>query len=195
MQTSFQINVYFSFWLFVFCTLSLYIVLLDLWQCEPDTLQEANGSNCLSAPELSALSLVGRGRNRHIIEICPFLSLKTLDTISNCQRPVFSLGVSQLMHTITNLWTFELNRSSKLRDNNERKTPLSHEVVCFHMLDFETPISKSEVSKSNSWKITSFFENYVTSEGAVSHNVLYYQYQPPPITHYQVRLYANNYFE
>jgi hypothetical protein len=36
-------------------------------------------------------------------------------------------------------------------------------------------------------------ENYVTSEGAVSHNVLYHQ--PLPITRYQVRFYANNYFE
>ena len=36
-------------------------------------------------------------------------------------------------------------------------------------------------------------ENYVTSEGAVSHNVLYYQ--PLPITCYQVRFYANNYFQ
>ena len=51
---------------------------------------------------------------------CP-LPLKTLDTIGNCQRPVFSLGVSQHMHKITKLWKFELNWSLKLRDNNERK--------------------------------------------------------------------------
>ena len=38
----------------------------------------------------------------------------------------------------------------------EEKTPLSHEVVCFQMLDFRTSNSKSEVSKSNLWKITSF---------------------------------------
>ena len=38
-----------------------------------------------------------------------------------------------------------------------------------------------------------FHENCVTSEGAVSHNVLYCQ--PLPITHHQVRFYANNYFE
>ena len=38
----------------------------------------------------------------------------------------------------------------------KEKTPLSHEVVCFQMLDFETSNSKLEVSKSNSWKITSF---------------------------------------
>ena len=83
--------------------------------------------------------------------------LKTLDTIGNCQRPVFSLGVYQHMHKITNPWKFELGWSLELRDNYERKkTILSHEVVCFQMLDFETSNSKSEVSKSNSWKITSF---------------------------------------
>ena len=32
-----------------------------------------------------------------------FGGLKTLDTFGNCQRPVFSLGVSQYMHKITNL--------------------------------------------------------------------------------------------
>ena len=31
------------------------------------------------------------------------LNLKTLDTIGYCQRPVFSLGVSQKMHKVTNL--------------------------------------------------------------------------------------------
>ena len=38
----------------------------------------------------------------------------------------------------------------------KEKTPLSNEVVCFQMLDTETSNSKSEVSKSNSWKIASF---------------------------------------
>ena len=38
----------------------------------------------------------------------------------------------------------------------KEKTPLSHEDVCFQMLDFGTSNSKLEVSKSNSWKITSF---------------------------------------
>ena len=41
------------------------------------------------------------------------------------------------------------------------------------MLDFENLNSKLKVSKSNSRKIIFFLENYVTSEGAVSHNVLY----------------------
>ena len=38
----------------------------------------------------------------------------------------------------------------------KEKTFLSYEVVCFQMLDFETSNSKSEVSKSDSWTITSF---------------------------------------
>ena len=38
-----------------------------------------------------------------------------------------------------------------------------------------------------------FLKNYTTSEGAVSHNVLYYHQLP--ITRYQVRFYADNYFE
>ena len=75
----------------------------------------------------------------------------------------------------------------------EEKTPLSHEVVCFQMLDFETSKSNSEVSKSNLVENYFFLENYVTSEGAVSHNVLYYQQLS--IARYQVSFYANNYFE
>ena len=51
----------------------------------------------------------------------------------NCQRPVFSLGVSQHMHKITNLWKFELNWSSKLQENNERKTTLVAQTCAFSM--------------------------------------------------------------
>ena len=57
----------------------------------------------------------------------------------------------------------------------EEKAPLSHRVVCFQILDFGTSNSNSEVSKSNSNIFGGnyfFLENYVTSEGAVSHNVL-----------------------
>ena len=79
----------------------------------------------------------------------------------------------------------------------KEKIPLSHEVVCFQMLDFETSKSNSEVSKSisnNLVEIYFFLENYfLTSEGAVSHNVLYYQHLS--ITRYQVRYYAKNNFE
>ena len=57
-------------------------------------------------------------------------ALKTLDTTGNCQRPVFSLGVSQHMHKLTNLWKFELNWSKQLRDNNERKNHPCHTKLC-----------------------------------------------------------------
>ena len=59
-----------------------------------------------------------------------FHELKTVDTIGNCQRPVFSLGVSQHMHKITNLWKFELDWSSELRDNYERKKHPCHTKLC-----------------------------------------------------------------
>ena len=56
--------------------------------------------------------------------------LKIMDTIGNCQRPVFSLGVSQHMDKITNLWKFELDWSSELRDNYERKKHPCHTKLC-----------------------------------------------------------------
>ena len=46
-------------------------------------------------------------------------------------------------------------------------TPLSDEVVCIQMLDFETSKSNSELPKSNSNIIVEnyfFLENYITSE-------------------------------
>ena len=61
-------------------------------------------------------------------------NFQRLDTIGNCQRLVFTVGVSQHMHKITNLWKFELNRSSKLRDNNERKKPCHTKLCVFWCL-------------------------------------------------------------
>ena len=78
-----------------------------------------------------------------------FTYLKTLDTIGYCQRPLFSLGVSQHIQKITNLCKFELNWSSELRDNYERKKHPCHTKLCAFicMPDFETSSSKLEVSK------------------------------------------------
>ena len=67
----------------------------------------------------------------------------------------------------------------------KEKTPLSHRVVCFKMLDFETSKSNSEVLK--------LMENYCLSEGVVSQNVLYNQQLP--ITRYHVSFYAERYFD
>ena len=74
----------------------------------------------------------------------------------------------------------------------EKNTQVTQSYVLSDV-DFETTNSKLEVSK---WKIVEnyfFLENYVTSEGAVSHKVLYYQ--PLPITRNRERFYDNNYFE
>ena len=46
------------------------------------------------------------------------------------------------------------------------------------------------LKKSLSEKLTSFYKNFAAPEGAISHNVLYYQQLS--IAHYQVSLYANN---
>ena len=81
---------------------------------------------------------------------------KDLGTIGNCQRIAFSLGVSQHMQKITICENLSSIGRRSCEIIMKEKTPLSHEVVCFQMYEFETSNSKSEVSKSNSWKITSF---------------------------------------
>ena len=62
-------------------------------------------------------------RTRTKVHRFPF-NLKGRYTIGICQRPVFSLGLSQHMHKITNLLKFELNWSSELGENDERKNTL-----------------------------------------------------------------------
>ena len=61
------------------------------------------------------------------------------------------------------------------------------------MLGFETSNSKFWGLEIKFVENYFFLQNYITSAGAVSHNVLYYQ--PLPITRNQVRFYDNNYFE
>ena len=70
--------------------------------------------------------------------------LKALDTFGNCQRPVFSFGVSQHMNKRTNLWTFELNWSWKLWEMVE--STLVAQNVCFYMLECKN--SADQVSNS-----------------------------------------------
>ena len=43
----------------------------------------------------------------------------------------------------------------------KEKTPLSHEGVCFQMLDYETSKASSEVSKSKLSKIASFSKSTI----------------------------------
>ena len=56
-----------------------------------------------------------------------FNNLKTLDTIGNCQTSLHR-------HNITNRWQFELNWSSKLRDNNERRNTLVTCLISRHKI-------------------------------------------------------------
>ena len=64
------------------------------------------------------------------------VALKALYTFGNCQRSVFSLGLSHHKHPnkIPSQWTFGLNWSSKLREKWwKKKTPFSDEFVCFRI--------------------------------------------------------------
>ena len=66
------------------------------------------------------LTCWGEGRISVLI-----IYLKGRYTIGNCERPVFSVGVSQSIHNINKKqWKFELNWSSKLGENDERKNTL-----------------------------------------------------------------------
>ena len=84
-------------------------------------------------------------------QTCTF-PLKAVDTIGSCQRLAFTVGVSQHMHKITNLWKFELNRSSKLGDNNEKRKHPGHTKLCPFRWLISRPQVLNLVSKSNSWK-------------------------------------------
>ena len=69
----------------------------------------------------------------------------------------------------------------------EEKT---HEVVCFQMPWIRGVSWGLEFNSNISVRVYFFLINYVTSEGAVSHNVLYYQQLS--IACYKVKFYANN---
>ena len=104
----------------------------------------------------SAWRLISDALNKKYILLILFL--KTRDTICYCQKPVFSIGVSQHMHKITNLWKFELNRSSKLRDNIERKNKtICHTKLCaFRCSSSRPPILNPRARNQISQKITFF---------------------------------------
>ena len=112
--------------------------------------------------------------------------VKTLDTFVYCQRPVFSLGVyieqgGVSQHYAQNykpvkIWT---QLALELRDNIGWETPLSHTRSCVHsdawLRDLKIKFWGLEINfKYFSGKLF-FLENYVASEGAVSHSVLYSQ--------------------
>ena len=65
----------------------------------------------------------------------------------------------------------------------ENKTIVT-QVVCFQMLEFDT------AAKPKTVRNYIFLKNLITLEGAVSHNVLYYQQLS--IARYRASFYANN---
>ena len=101
--------------------------------------------------------------------------LKKLDTIGIVKDQSSHLLYLKLRHMqkITNLYKFELNRSSKLGDNNERKNTLvtwSCSLSDAWFWDLKFYIWGLEIKFNENYF---FLENYVISEGAVSHNVLH----------------------
>ena len=120
------------------------------------------------------------------------LNILLIYTINNCQRPVFSLGVSQHMHKITSCENLSSIGRQSFEIIIKEKKP-SHTKLCAFRCLISRPQNLILKSRNRIMENYFFLKNYVTSEGAVSHNVLYHQ--PLPITRYQVRFYANNYFE
>ena len=113
-------------------------------------------------------------------------SVKAMEPIGNCQRPVLYLVYLNILCR-----KYELNRSSELQDNNERKNTLVTQSCVlpdawFRDLNFLIWGLKIKLLENYF-----FLKNYATAEGAVSHNVL--GYQPLPITRYQVSFYASSY--
>ena len=118
---------------------------------------------CYKGPTLRRGSLsLGNSTLLNLIDC-----FKALDTFGNCQRPDFSLGVSQYLHKIANLRKFELNWLSELRENNGRNN--THVPSCvrsdawFRDLSWDLKINSNILVRNYL-----FLKNYITSEGAIS---------------------------
>ena len=89
------------------------------------------------------------------------------DTVHILVRPVFSLGVSHnYMNNITNLLNLDSVGHRSCKRTMTEKTSMLHNLMCF--LDAE----KYQKTLSKNYL---FPPKNVTSEGAVSHKVVYYQ--------------------
>ena len=94
------------------------------------------------------------------------------------------------MHKITNLWTFELNIGRRSCEIIQHPCRTSCVLSDAWTQDLSWGL---EVNSNILVTIDFFLKNYGTSEGAVSHNSLYYQQLS--IARCQVSFLANNYFE
>jgi hypothetical protein len=75
-------------------------------------------------------------------------------------------------HKITSLWKFRLTRSSKLRENDDRKNNFVRQVCVLSDRNKRLLAKKYFIILVRNYL---FLKIYVTLEGGVSHNVLYYQ--------------------
>ena len=83
----------------------------------PKSLHSTQTKSCIKHKEFLAIAMAMQTlqcivKSAWTTSVCrqkPTFFLEALDTFGNCQRPVFSLGVSQHMHKITNQWKFWLN--------------------------------------------------------------------------------------
>ena len=71
------------------------------------------------------------------------ITLNATDTFG--KRPVFSLGVSQHADNHKPMNKIGLNKSSKIQENNERKTPQFHKLICVLSDAQLCPYSMAEV--------------------------------------------------
>ena len=116
----------------------------------------------------SASNILREAFYKLIFKLC---ELKALNMFGNCQRPVFSPGVSQHMRKITSLWKFELiNWTLKLQENDERKNILVVLNIGFQ-IEIKGSSKKYFIILVRNYL---FVKNYFTSEEVGSHNVLYY---------------------
>ena len=121
-----------------------------------------------------------------ILKCMSVFSLKAVDTFGNCQRLASRVGVSQHMHKKTNKWKFEFNRSSKLRDNNEKKILVTRS--CVHLDQVLNLRSQNQIRgnlllsrKLRHFRESRFSQCFIPSTSPY--------YSSPR------QVYANNYFE
>ena len=102
-----------------------------------------------------------RGKHKSVI-----LTLKTLDTFGNCQK------TSVLTRCIPTCKNNDMSKSGltwslKLQENKEGEKTIVAQCVCFNIHSQML----QEVCYCFEWEIPLSRKNYVTSEGAVYHNV------------------------
>ena len=129
---------------------------------------------------------VKEGSDYYKLELYSMSELKTLDTFT-CQRPVFSLGVSQHMHTMTNLWNFFCSIGHR---SCKKEHP--HYITLCDLRCIIKGFSWNFLLLE--WEITSLSKTTLLQKERVL-TMLYTINSSPMLVSYQVSFYANNCFE